>query len=198
MTAVPQTNSMTLEEYFRLEEQSEIRHEYYRSEVFAMAGASREHNRIAIDLLTALNISLQGGPCEVFDSDMRVKVSETGLYTYPDISVTCGDSQFDENAPLDTLLNPIVLVEVLSESTEAYDRGGKAQQYRQISSLREYVLVSQNEPRIEVQRWQDDGPWTISDYAGVDAILELPSLDCAIPFAEIYRRVDFEPHRADA
>src|SRR5438094_499662 len=130
------------EEYLAQERRAEFRSEYLRGEVFAMAGASYEHTRIKDNFSREIGNQLKGGPCFVLTSDMRVKVNATGLYTYPDAVIVCEQGRF-EDANVDTLLNPRVIVEILSDSTEAYDRGGKFGHYRQIASLQEYVLVAQ-------------------------------------------------------
>jgi Uma2 family endonuclease len=142
---------MSFAEYIAPEAKSEIRHEFLNGDVFAMAGGTPEHSVLAGATIRELGVALRGRPCHVFTSDLRVRVAATGLVTYPDVTVICADL---ESHPEDrsTILNPLVLVEVLSDSTEAYDRGAKAAHYRRIDSLREYVLISQNEPRIEVFR----------------------------------------------
>jgi len=139
---------ITPDEYLRLERKSEIRSEYFRGEIFAMTGASRFHNLICANVLSQIHRQFEGRACEVYQSDMRVKVSSTGLYTYPDIVATCNLPQFEDEA-VDTLLNPQTIIEVLSDSTEAYDRGTKFGHYRNIESLQDYVLISQNMCRIE-------------------------------------------------
>src|SRR5215211_8263317 len=136
------------EEYLAIERKSEIKHEYFAGEVFAMVGASKRHNLITANIIRLLGNQLADRPRNVYPSDMRVKVSATGKYTYPDVVVACDEEQFDDEEK-DTLLNPVVIFEVLSESTEAYDRGKKFEQYQQIESLTEYVLVAQEPHRIE-------------------------------------------------
>ena len=147
MPAMPKP-LLTPEEYLARERRAETKSEYLRGEVFAMAGASRAHNLIASNAAGELRQQLRDRPCEVYPSDMRVKVSPSGLYTYPDVTVVCGEPQF-EDAEVDTLLNPKVLVEVLSPSTADYDRGGKFTHYRRLPSLQEYVLISQDRPLVE-------------------------------------------------
>ena len=145
MSTAPKTY-LTQADYLHRERAAEGKSEFYRGEMFAMAGASREHNLIVGNLVTSLNLQLRDRDCQVYPSDMRVKVSPTGLYTYPDVSVACENPEF-EDAQGDTLLNPRVLVEVLSDSTEAYDRGPKFEQYRQLASLRDYLLINPNSRR---------------------------------------------------
>src|SRR5690348_8098306 len=152
-----------------------------------MSGGSREHSLIAGNLNWILKSQLRGQPCELHSSDMRVKVSAQGMYTHPDISVVCGVPQF-EDAHRDTLLNPMVIVEVLSPSTEAYDRGAKFGYYRELPSLREYLLVAQDKMLVEHYVRQDAG-WLLT--ATSDAVaVALPSIGCTLPLAEIYLQVD--------
>jgi Uma2 family endonuclease len=179
---------LSSEEYLALERKAETRSEYLDGDMVAMSGGSREHNLIVTNFIRELSAQLKGRPCEVFSNDMRVKVSPTGLYTYPDVVVVCGEPQF-EDANVDTLMNPTVLVEVLSDSTESYDRGVKFGHYRKVESLIEYLLVAQHEYRIEQYVRQPEGPWVRSDVRGLTSTLNLPSIQCAIPMAEIYDRV---------
>ena len=154
----------TPQEYLSLERKSPTRNEYFRGEIFAMAGTSREHSLIAVNLTRRIGNQLEDRPCEVYASDMRVLVDATGLYTYPDVVVVCGEPEFLDRE-VDTLLNPTVIFEVLSESTEAYDRGVKFGHYRRIPSLREYVLVSQD--RMLVERYTRQGnDWLLSELTG--------------------------------
>lgn len=180
---------MTETEYLAFERASERRHEFCAGEIFAMTGASEAHNLIAANVLVSLRNQLRGRPCRVYIADMRLKVTATGLYTYPDISVVCGEARFADDA-FDTLLNPTVIVEVLSPSTEAYDRGRKFQQYRQLETLREYLLIAQNSPRIERYARQGDA-WLLSDIFVPDAVLELPVIGCALALADVYEQVTF-------
>lgn len=189
MSAAPKLR-LSAEEYLRRERASSYRSEFYRGEMFAMSGASREHNLITLNLSRLVGNSLVNRRCEAYATDMRVKVSATGLYTYPDFAVVCGEPQF-EDGHVDTLLNPTVLIEVLSESTEAYDRGGKADQYRQLPSLQEYVLVSQTGAHCESYRRQPGGGWLLTDARGPDSMLVLESIDVRLPLAEIYHKVQF-------
>ena len=153
------------------------------------SGASDSHYLITTNLLRALLIQTDGRACRVFTSDVRIKVSPTGMYTYPDIVGVCDEPRF-EDGYTDTLLNPQVIVEVLSESTEAYDRGEKFAHYRRLDSLREYVLVSQDKIRIE--RFRRDGEeWILSEVSDPDATLHLESIDCHVAVAAIYEKVEF-------
>jgi Uma2 family endonuclease len=194
---MPQASqTMSEADYLAFERASELKHEYFAGEVFAMSGASEAHNLICTSTSFLLYGQLRSRPCNVYPGDMRVKVEATGLYTYPDISVVCGEAQFSDDH-LDTLVNPTVIIEVLSPSTEGYDRGKKFQQYREIPSLREYLLISQDSPRIERYGRQSDGTWVFDDAHGLDAHLALASIDCRLALAEVYERVTF-PAEDDA
>lgn len=190
MTAVPKIY-LTPVEYLAFERQSDVKHAYFRGELFAMAGASRQHVRISINITTVLDNQLKGRHCEVFNGDMRVKVSPTGLYTYPDTSVVCGRPRFEDNE-LDTLLNPTVIVEILSKSTEAYDRGERFAHYRTLDTLTDYLLISQDKPRIERFTRQADGAWLFTECIGLAAVMTLESIQCQLPLAEVYDRVEFD------
>jgi len=186
----PKPSLLTPGEYLELERKSEIRSEYIAGHMFAMSGASRRHSLIAINFIRELSTQLRGRNCEAHAIDMRVKVSPTGMYTYPDIVAVCGEAVF-EDEHVDTLINPTVIVEVLSESTEAYDRGEKFAHYRRLETLREYVLVAQDKIRIEHFRREGE-EWILSEVSGSDATLHLGSIDCHIGVAAIYEKVDFE------
>ena len=189
MSAIPKTK-LTPEEYLEFERKSEIKHEYFDGEIFAMSGAKRNHNVIAWNIGGELRQKLKGKNCEAYPGDMRVFVPATGLYTYPDLVVVCGEPEFQDDV-FDTLLNPTLLIEVLSDSTEGYDRGKKFQHYRSIESLREYVLVSQDEARIEKYVKTGDGFWLLSEAVGLDSEIEFSSIECRIPLAEVYDKIDF-------
>jgi Uma2 family endonuclease len=180
---------LTPAEYLALERKAEMKSEYINGQMFAMAGAPRRHGIIEGNLFREVSSQLRDRNCEAFVNDMRVKVSPTGLYTYPDVVAVCGDAEFEDEIQ-DTLLNPTVIAEVLSPSTEAYDRGEKFAQYRSLDSLREYVLVSQNKVRIEHFR-RDGHQWILSEINMPDAMLHLASIDCHIPLVAIYEKVDF-------
>lgn len=193
MSSVPKTKTLLSEtEYLAVERQSRDKHEYYLGEMFVMAGASREHNLIALNLGGELRHALKDRRCEAYVGDMRVRVKPNGLYTYPDVVVVCGDPEFLDS-DVDTLLNPMVLIEVLSDSTENADRGSKFKQYRKIPSLREYLLVSQNEPSIEHFTRRGDTYWELTETSGLDSQLVLSSIGCEIPLAEIYSKIEFPP-----
>lgn len=184
------------EEYLRLERLAEYKSEYLNGEIFAMSGASREHNLISGNIFGSARQQLKGRPCEAYTNDMRVKVLWNGLYTYPDVVVVCGKPEF-EDEQVDTLLNPTVLVEVLSPSTERYDRIAKSSYYRTIDSLKEHLLVAQDEVRVEQYVRQADGQWLLFEYLTLDSTVRLDSLDCSLPLTDIYERINFDPkHRA--
>lgn len=183
-------NYLTPEEYLAIERAAEYKSEYFGGEMFALAGAGLQHNRIAANLMRSLGNLLWDGPREAFGSDMRVKVNAFDKYTYPDAVVGCGELHF-EGGRQDTLLNPLVIIEVLSPSTEAYDRGIKFEHYRRIESLREYVLVAQDRAYIERYQRIDDGRWVISYFHGLDSTLPLESISCDLPLVDIYHKVDF-------
>lgn len=190
MSAVPKLY-LTPAEYLAFERQSDIKHEYFRGDLFAMSGASRQHVRIAVNATIVLGNQLTRRGCDVFNSDMRVKVSPTGLYTYPDLAIVCGRPRF-EDKELDTLLNPSVIIEILSKSTEAYDRGEKFAQYRMLETLTDYLLISQTRPHIERFTRQEGGLWLLSESIGLDAVMPIESIQCQLPLAEVYDRVEFE------
>lgn len=181
---------LTPEDYLRIERDVETRHEYYRGEMFAMGGASREHNLLSTAITSEIYSKLKDRGCEVYSADMRVKVSPTGLYTYPDVVVTCEKPRFEDDH-FDTLLNPQVIVEVLSDSTETYDRGAKAAQYRQIESLQDYVLVSQKRSHIEHFSRQAGGGWLLQEATDLDGEIVLDSIGCSIKLADVYAKIDF-------
>lgn len=189
MSTVPKT-CLTAADYLRLERAAEGKSEFYRGEMFAMAGASREHNLMVGNLVTSLNLQLRDRDCQVYPSDMRVKVSPTGLYTYPDVSVACENPEFEDNQG-DTLLNPQVLVEILSDSTEAYDRGPKFEQYRQLASLHDYLLIAQDRFHVEHFELQSSGSWLLREYKLPTDVVHLASVNCRIPLSDIYLKVTF-------
>jgi Uma2 family endonuclease len=179
---------LTPEEYLEIERKAEFKSEYHNGEMFAMAGASSPHNLIAVDLAFRLRGQLPPSRCFVYSSDTRVLVSRTGLYTYPDLTVVCGEREFlDER--YDTLLNPTLIVEVLSPSTEAYDRGRKFQHYRSLQSLRAYLLVASDRVHIELHTRQPSGLWLLAAEADrLEDTIELESIGCRLKLAEVYEQ----------
>jgi Uma2 family endonuclease len=183
--AIQPKTLLTQEEYLSIERKSECRSEFIRGEVVAMTGASRRHNLIVANIIGELRQQLKNRPCEIYANDMRVKIPAANVYTYPDAVVVCGEPQFEDTS-VDTLLNPTLIVEVLSESTESYDRGRKSAFYRRIQSLSEYLLVAQDEYRIEQYVKQADGRWLISDIRSLAASTELSSIQCVLMLKEVY------------
>lgn len=177
--------SYTFAEYIAIDEASKTRHEYVNGEVLAMSGGTLEHSQLAANVIGELRAQLRERPCAVFTSDARVRVLATGLATYPDVTVVCGAIERDpENKH--TIVNPVLIVEVLSEGTESYDREEKFAHYRRIPSLREYLLVSQYERRVTHLSRNDDGSWTLRDVVGA-AVVRLPSITCELSLDEVYR-----------
>jgi Uma2 family endonuclease len=180
---------LTPEEYLAIEREAERKSEYYDGQMFLMSGASRPHILITSNINWELSSQLRDRPCEVYGGDLRLKVTEAGLYTYPDLTVACGDIQFEDSRS-DTLLNPLMVIEVLSPSTEAYDRGRKFSFYRALDSLQEYVLVSQSEHRVErFARQPDSVDWLYSEAVGLESAMELTSIGCRLRLSEVYRKV---------
>ncbi len=181
------------QQYLEIERNTLGKSEYFSGQMFAMAGASREHNLIVGNVVGELRERLKGSPCETYPSDMRVLVSATGLYTYPDATVACGEPEFADGH-FDVLLNPLVIVEVLSDSMENYDRGAKFAQFQQVESLRGYVLISQDKPQVErYSRQAESGQWLYEKSDGLTASVTLHALHFSLPLAEIYARVTFTP-----
>ncbi len=199
MSTVPKTR-LTPEQYLAIERAAQFRSEFYRGEMFAMVGASRKHNLITVNVASELHRQFKDRKCEVYQSDMRVKVNSTGLYTYPDVVATCDEPRFEDDH-VDTLLNPKVIVEVLSPSTELWDRGKKFEHYRNIPSLREFVLISQDHLLVEKFAINADGEWALRDYRTLEDILVLDSISCQIKLSDVYARIDFsegaEPEKSD-
>lgn len=190
MSAVAKPKTISYSEYLERERVATTKSEYYAGEVFAMAGASRQHNFITGNLFAGLYAKLANSPCRPFLSDQRIRISVLDLGTYPDVSVVCGQLEGDKVDP-EAITNPRVLVEVLSESTESYDRGKKFDFYRHVGSLEEYVLVSQKEPMVERFRRQPSGDWLLTVYKGLELTLELASIQADLPLEDIYRFVDW-------
>jgi Uma2 family endonuclease len=180
------------QEYLEIERAAETKSEYHDGLMFAMSGGLLAHSLISVRLIAALVTELHGKGCEVGNSDLRVRISPEGPFVYPDVSVYCGEPELTEDYK-DTLLNPVVVIEVLSKSSEAYDRGHKFAAYRRLASLREYVLVSQTEPRIEIFSKDDQDRWMYTESVGMDSICQLPGIGCEISLARIYERIKFVP-----
>jgi len=189
MASAARITRYTPQEYLARERKAEFKSEFCNGFITAMAGTSREHCLIALNLGREISSQLKNRPCEAYISDMRVLVSPTGLYTYPDVVAVCGKPLF-EDAEVDTLLNPTVIVEVLSPTTESYDRGKKFGHYRLLESLREYVVVAQD--HVMVERYTRQGEeWVLTALNNLDATLRLDSIGCEVSLREIYAKVEF-------
>jgi Uma2 family endonuclease len=191
MAALPQSY-YTPEEYLALDRAAEFKSEYHAGEIFAMAGGTEPHDTCIVNVTISLGSQLRGGPCRLFSADMRVHIPVADRYTYPDVTVVCGERQFADGRR-DILLNPTLVVEVLSPSTEAHNRGDKAQAYRQLASLQEYLLIAQDRPHVEQYTRQPDGRWLLSEADQLDAAIRLSSLGCDLKLADVYADVSFEP-----
>ncbi|MEL6527395.1 MAG: Uma2 family endonuclease, partial [Chloroflexota bacterium] len=177
-------------EYLALDADSDIRYEYRTGEIFAMAGASREHNIITSNVHISLGTQLRDRNCEIYQSDMRVQTADAPTYRYPDIVVVCGEPTFADTKPV-SLTNPTLIIEILSASTADEDYALKASEYRHISSVQEVVLIAQDTPRIERYLRRDATNWLYTDLNGLDKELRLESVACALDFSEVFRRIDF-------
>ena len=181
----------TPEQYLEMDRKAEYRSEYVNGEIMAMAGASREHNMVATNLVREVSGLLRGRPCETYSSDMRVRISPA-RYTYPDVVVACDGPEFEDGS-LDVLLNPVVILEVLSPTTEKDDRSWKFAHYRHLASLMDYVMLSQYQPLVEHYTRNSDDKWVLTDLRGLESVLRLPSIACELPLAVVYERVEFAP-----
>jgi Uma2 family endonuclease len=180
---------LTPEQYLEIERKAEYKSEYFGGQMVAMAGASREHCLLSGNLWAILYPQLRTPSCEIYGSKMRLKVTRTGLYTYPDVVVVCGPPRFTDDV-VDTLINPTFLAEVLSPSTEAYDRGRKFEHYRSLESLSEYLLVAQDRMHADLYTRQPDGSWVLREASQADDTLELRSIACHISMADLYSRLN--------
>jgi Uma2 family endonuclease len=181
---------ITPEEYLNRERQAEHRSEYYRGEMFAMAGASANHNLIVLNTGSHLREQLKSKPCRVYPSDLKLRVEATGLFTYPDLSIVCGEPRLESDHG-DVLLNPVVLVEVLSDSTEAYDRGKKFEHYRTIPSLQHYVLITQDRHSIDCFTRSNGESWNLTSCKGLSGKITLEAIECELLGSEVYDKVVF-------
>jgi Uma2 family endonuclease len=193
--AIPKTvKRYTPQEYYALERLADYKSDYYQGEIFAMAGGTARHSLITMNIGREVGNRLKGKPCRAYESNLRMAVLATGLRTYPDVSVYCGPLIFDKaDDGVETAVNPTVLFEVLSKSTEAYDRGLKSENYRRVESLRAYVLVSQDAPHAEIYERQTGGSWLLREVNTVGAALSIPALEIDLPLAEVYDGVEFPP-----
>ena len=181
----------TAENYLAFDRASDTKSEFLDGVIYAMGGATARHVQIVGNVARELGNQLREKPCVVYSTDLRVQVSQGGLYAYPDIVVVCGDPTFVDSK-LDTLMNPLLIVEVLSDSTKNYDRGEKFERYRTISSFREYILIAQDKVHIEQYVRQNDDSWVLRETNSHNNIIELESLACRLPVAEIYLKISFK------
>jgi Uma2 family endonuclease len=193
MAAFQPKKIYNIEDYLELERTSEEKFEFWDGNVWSMSGASTSHNRIVRNLNTQIDIQLSEKGCESFPSDMRIKVPAYPPYRYPDISALCGIAEIESIGQIEMLTNPQLIIEVLSESTEAFDRGDKFSYYKSIESFSEYLLIAQHRPHISQFVKQGDGFWINSEVNSLDEIIELKSVPCKLQLSLIYRGVDFEP-----
>jgi Uma2 family endonuclease len=189
------TRWLSAEEYLVREAQADYKSEYFDGEVFAMAGGTPEHNLITANVISELVVQLSQSPCRVYTSDQRVNIPDTGLYTYPDVTVVCAEPQYEEPERR-ALLNPILIIEVLSESTEAYDRGDKFAHYRRLASLRDYVLVASDRRSIErFSRVEGGAEWLLTECTVTAGAIELPSVGGSLSLDRVYSKVEFPNRR---
>jgi Uma2 family endonuclease len=188
----PGLRGLTLTHYLDEETRTGIRHEYYRGEIFAMVGGTPRHALIATNFTGEARLRLGNSKCVPYNGDLRIKIDDSGLYTYPDASIICGPLQLDDLVP-NTVVNPTVIVEVLSDSTEKYDRSTKSEHYRRIPSLQDLVLISQDRPLVECYSRHPSGGWLLRDARHLSELLVLESVGIEIPLFEIYRNVEFDP-----
>ena len=181
----------TLAEYLELDRTSEERFEYWDGEIFAMSGASESHLEIEANLVVQFRAALAGRNCRVFTANARITVPTAPPYRYADLSVLCGKAEFEEIGGVDALTNPTLLIEILSPSTEAYDRGDKFSRYQSIPSFREYWLVAQHRPHVTQLVRQDDGAWLLREFNSLDDVVKSPALDCELAVRDIYQGVSF-------
>lgn len=181
----------TLEEYFDLELSTNERFEYFDGEIFAMSGVSENHAQVEGNSYLELRLALRDRQCRVFPANMRIKVPSLPPYRYADVSATCEKPVFEKIGGVDVVTNPTLIIEVLSDSTEAYDRGDKFTHYKSIPSLKEYLLIAQHRPHITQYVKQEDGSWSYSEVNELSASIQLASIDCVLELSEIYRDVTF-------
>jgi Uma2 family endonuclease len=176
------------EEYLAIERRAEYKSEYVDGVMYAMSGASERHNLIVVDLILSLGAQLRDSPCRVYPSDLKVRVPSVKKFFYPEVSIICGETKFADDQK-DVALNPVVVIEVLSESTAAFDRGKKFQSYQQIESLKEYLLMSQDECVVEHFLRQEDSRWLYTKASGLDEVITLPSVNCRLALSDVYNKV---------
>ncbi len=187
-----QPQLVTPDEYLELERKANYKSEYLCGQIYAMSGGSFAHSTITLNIGSGIHVRLIGTPCQAFSTDAKVRTTPSGLFAYPDVTVVCGKLIYHDEKR-DVCINPTLLVEVLSPSTEGYHRGAKWAQYQTIASLQTYVLVAQHEPRVEQYVRQSNNEWLLSTVAGMDGSLYLASIECTLALRDIYDRVEFPP-----
>jgi len=187
----------TLEEYFELERKSEERFEYWDGEIFCMSGVSPEHAQLEVNFISRLNSRLTGKGCRIFPANIRLKVPSAPPYRYADVSALCGEAKFEEIGGIRSLTNPTLIIEILSGSTEAYDRGEKFTHYQSIPSFHEYLLVAQHRPHITHLLKQADGSWIYKEYNDLADVVKLTSMNCELAMSEVFENVSFPSDKAE-
>jgi len=188
---MPARKYFTPAEYLAMEEAAEVRHEYYQGEIYAMAGAFPNHNRIVRNFGSELSLALKGTNCEAFMNEQRLWIQAKGLFTYPDIMVICGKLEFYENRK-DTVINPLLIVEVLSDSTQKYDRGEKFEFYHSLPTFQEYILINQHKAHVQQYYLETPNQWISKEYNHLTDILKLAKINFQISLQDIYYRVEFQ------
>jgi Uma2 family endonuclease len=183
--------NLTADQYLAQERSAEFKSEFINGEIFAMAGASREHNQISSNIVASLSVQLQDKPCSAYSSDMKVKIDRANKYTYPDIVTACDPQRFEDEHS-DVLLNPTVIMEILSDSTEAYDRGLKFFHYQRLDSLREYLLISQKSCHVEKYERQAENQWVYSEFHQLEDAVNIHTLNCILSLKDIYRKLELK------
>lgn len=187
----PLDSNLTPDSYLEFERRSQIRHEYIDGELFAMTGASLQHNQVVVNFSREISVQLKEKQSFIYTNDMRVRVPAMSRYFYPDAVCLCGTPLFEDREQ-DTLTNPNLIAEVLSKSTQAYDRGEKFEDYRRIPAMNEYVLIAQDRPHVEQFLRQSNGRWLFMETNGIEKTIELPSISCPLSLTELYDKVEFE------
>lgn len=191
MSAAPALKYIDVEAYLEMEESSETKNEYYKGEIFAMAGGTVPHNQIIANASIEIGSHLRGKKCQIFPSDQKIHIEANSLFTYPDLSIVCGEPE-GWNSRNDTITNPVVIIEVLSKATQGYDRGQKFKLYRDIPTLQQYILISSLEVLIEKYTRQSNGDWLLQEITDKESTFGLETIDFSVPVSEFYRNVVFE------
>jgi Uma2 family endonuclease len=198
MSLAQKVKRYTPQEYYALEREAAYKSDYYNGEIFAMSGGMSRHSLISANITGEMRQRLKGKPCAAYASNQRLKAKATGFRCYPDVSIYCGKLEYDpEDSQSETAINPTVVFEVLSKSSERYDRGFKARNYRRIESLAAYILVSQTAAEVEVYTRDEDGDWKLHEINGLDSSVHIPGVDLMLPMGEIYDRVELGAAEAE-